>query len=145
DRERADRSNGAPAGPDRRRPRPDPGRDPGHCRHPPCRAGPGQTQGGPPPAAARAEQSPKAAPRQPPPAAHWREYGPLELDPVLSAALEEFVAIGYHGATVRGIAKRCGLSVSGIYHYYTSKQQMLVSLMDFTMIDLLARARAAQA
>jgi len=87
----------------------------------------------------------KAAPRLPPTATHWREYGPLKFDPVLSAALEEFVAIGYHGATVRGIAKRCGLSVSGIYHYYTSKQQMLVSLMDFTMIDLLARARAAQA
>jgi AcrR family transcriptional regulator len=97
------------------------------------------------PAAAPDQDTLKAAPRLPPTATHWREYGPLKFDPVLSAALEEFVAIGYHGATVRGIAKRCGLSVSGIYHYYTSKQQMLVSLMDFTMIDLLARARAAQA
>jgi AcrR family transcriptional regulator/DNA-binding XRE family transcriptional regulator len=97
------------------------------------------------PAAAPDQDTPKAALRLLPTATHWREYGPLKFDPVLSAALEEFVAIGYHGATVRGIAKRCGLSVSGIYHYYTSKQQMLVSLMDFTMIDLLARARAAQA
>lgn len=97
------------------------------------------------PAAAPDQDTLKAAPRLPPTATHWREYGPLKFDPVLSAALEEFVAIGYHGATVRGIAKRCGLSVSGIYHYYTSKQQMLVSLMDFTMLDLLARARAAQA
>ena len=97
------------------------------------------------PAATPDQDTLKAAPHLPPTATHWREYGPLEFDPVLSAALEEFVAIGYHGATVRGIAKRCGLSVSGIYHYYTSKQQMLVSLMDFTMIDLLARARAAQA
>jgi AcrR family transcriptional regulator/DNA-binding XRE family transcriptional regulator len=86
-----------------------------------------------------------ATPRQLPSAGRWREYAPLEFDPVLSAALEEFRAIGYHGATVRGIAKRCGLSVSGIYHYYSSKQQMLVCLMDFTMIDLLARARAARA
>lgn len=73
----------------------------------------------------------------------WREYGPLDFDPVLRAALAEFLAIGYHGATVRGIAARAGLSVAGIYHYYTSKQHMLVTILDLTMADLLARARAA--
>lgn len=76
---------------------------------------------------------------------HWRSYGPLDFDPVLRAALDEFLEIGYHGATVRGIAARCGLSVSGIYHYYTSKQQMLVTVLDLTMTELLTRARAAQA
>ena len=75
----------------------------------------------------------------------WRTYEPLAFDPVLRAALEEIVEIGYHGATVRGIAARCGLSVSGIYHYYTSKQQMLLTILDLTMTELLARARAAQA
>ena len=97
------------------------------------------------PTAAPNQEPSDAAPRLPPPAANWREYGPLEFDPVLNAALEEFLTIGYHGATVRGIAARCGLSVSGIYHHHTSKQQMLVALMDFTMNDLLARSRAAQA
>ena len=97
------------------------------------------------PAATPDQETSEAVSRLPAPAAHWREYGPLELDPVLSAALGEFLAIGYHGATVRGIAARCGLSVSGIYHYYTSKQQMLVAIFDFTMTGLLARARAAQA
>ena len=77
--------------------------------------------------------------------AHWRSYGPLDFDPVLRAALDEFLEIGYHGATVRGIAARCGLSVSGIYHYYTSKQQMLATILDLTMAELLMRARAAQA
>lgn len=85
------------------------------------------------------------------PAVSWpalsnlREYGPLGFDPVLQAALDEFLAIGYHGATVRGIAARCGLSVSGIYHYYTSKQQMLVRILDLTMVDLMTRAHAARA
>ena len=96
------------------------------------------------PAAGPNQESSGPRPLLPEPAAHWREYGPLEFDPVLTAALQEFLAIGYHGATVRGIAARCGLSVSGIYHYYTSKQQMLVALMDFTMADLLARSRAAR-
>jgi AcrR family transcriptional regulator/transcriptional regulator with XRE-family HTH domain len=76
---------------------------------------------------------------------HWRDYGPLGFDPVLRAALAEFLGIGYHGATVRGIAARCGLSVSGIYHYYASKQQMLVTILDLTMTELLMRARAARA
>jgi len=79
------------------------------------------------------------------PPADWREYGPIDVDPVLRAALDEFLVFGYHGATVRGIAARCGLSVAGIYHYYTSKQQMLVTILDLTMTDLLARARSAQA
>jgi len=73
----------------------------------------------------------------------WREYGPLDFDPVLRAALDEILAIGYHASTVRGIAARAGLSVSGIYHYYSSKQHMLVTILDLTMVELLARARAA--
>ncbi|MFC4948249.1 helix-turn-helix domain-containing protein [Pseudonocardia sp. GCM10023141] len=88
---------------------------------------------------------PAPAPRLPEPAPRWRDYPPLTFDPVLTAALAEFLAIGYHGATMRGIAARCGLSVAGIYHYQPSKQHMLVALMDFTMTDLLARSRAARA
>lgn len=74
----------------------------------------------------------------------WRVYGPLDFDPVLRAALGEFLEVGYHGATVRGIASRCGLSVPGIYHYYPSKQRMLVTVFDRTMTDLLVRAGAAR-
>jgi AcrR family transcriptional regulator/DNA-binding XRE family transcriptional regulator len=84
-------------------------------------------------------------PRRPVAPADWRDYAPIDFDPVLRAALDEFLAIGYHGATVRGIAARCGLSVSGIYHYYASKQHMLVTILDLTMTELLARARSAQA
>ncbi len=79
------------------------------------------------------------------PVRDWRVYGPLAFDPVLRAALDEFLDIGYHGATVRGIASRCGLSVAGIYHYYPSKQRMLVTIFELTMTDLLARAEAARA
>lgn len=75
----------------------------------------------------------------------WRDYEPLDFDPVLQAALEEFLTVGYHGATVRTIAARAGLSVAGIYHHYTSKQQLLVTILELTMAELLARARGAQA
>jgi AcrR family transcriptional regulator len=74
----------------------------------------------------------------------WRLYEPLKFDPVLRAALDEFIHIGYHGATVREIAARAGLSVSGIYHYYPSKQHMLLRLLEYTMDELLQRAEAAR-
>lgn len=75
---------------------------------------------------------------------NWRTYAPLDFDPVLRAALEEILEIGYHGASVRSIAARCGLSVSGIYHYYTSKQHMLVTILDHAMTELHQRSEAAR-
>lgn len=81
----------------------------------------------------------------PAPVRNWRRYPPLDLDPVLRAALAEFVEVGYHGATVRGIAQRCGLSVSGLYHYHPSKQELLRGILDHTMSDLLARSNLALA
>ena len=74
----------------------------------------------------------------------WRLYSELELDAVLKAALASFVETGYHGATVRDIARRAGLSVPGIYHHYPTKQDMLLGILDVTMADLLARSRAAK-
>ncbi len=74
----------------------------------------------------------------------WRHYPPLEFDPVLTAALAEFVQAGYHGTSIRDIARRCGLSASGIYHYYSSKQEMLTTLLQFAMEELLWRGDAAR-
>lgn len=76
--------------------------------------------------------------------ADWREYGEVELDPVLAAAAGAFVETGYHGATVRDIARRAGLSVPGMYHHFATKQDMLVGLLDVTMDDLLWRSQAAR-
>ncbi|MQA16024.1 MAG: TetR family transcriptional regulator [Pseudonocardiaceae bacterium] len=75
----------------------------------------------------------------------WRIYPPLTFDVVLDAALQEFLATGYHGSSVRDIARGCGMSVSGLYHHYASKQEMLARILDLTMTDLLWRSRAARA
>lgn len=74
----------------------------------------------------------------------WRRYSPLGLDPILAGALSEFTQAGYHGTSVRDIARRCELSVAGLYHYYPTKQDMLYALLHYTMTDLLARAEAAR-
>jgi AcrR family transcriptional regulator len=94
------------------------------------------------PTVLRDGQSPDASPD---PAPSWRDFAPLQLDPPLAGALEAFVELGYHGASIRTIAQRAGLSVPGVYHHWPTKQHLLVALLDLTMEDLLTRARAARA
>lgn len=74
----------------------------------------------------------------------WRSFPPLHLDPALAGGLSSFLELGYHGAPMRTIAERANLSVPGLYHYYASKQEMLVAILDLTMSDLLARSQAAR-
>ncbi len=75
----------------------------------------------------------------------WREFGPPGFDPVLTAAIALFVEIGYHGTTVRALARRAGTSVPGLYHHYRDKQEVLVRILDLTMDDLHRRVRGARA
>jgi AcrR family transcriptional regulator/DNA-binding XRE family transcriptional regulator len=79
-----------------------------------------------------------------PAGAHWRDFPPLEIDAVLAAAIDAFVETGYHGATVRAVAQRAGMSVPGVYHHYRDKQALLVRALDITMDELHWRIRAAR-
>lgn len=74
----------------------------------------------------------------------WREFPPLDIDPVLAAAIDSFVETGYHGATMRSIAQRAGMSVPGVYHHYRDKQDLLVQALDLTMDELHWRVGAAR-
>lgn len=76
--------------------------------------------------------------------ADWRTFPPLLMDQALRGALSAFLEFGYHGATMRLIAERANISVAGLYHYYASKHDMLVALLDLTMTDLHLRASAAR-
>lgn len=75
--------------------------------------------------------------------AHWRVFEPLELDPVLQAALDVFAETGYHGATMRVLAAAADLSVASIYRYHRSKERVLVALVDAQLDDLQWRIDAA--
>lgn len=76
---------------------------------------------------------------------HWRVFAPLDLDTVTAAAITSFVDTGYHGSTMRAIAQRAGMSLAGVYHYYPSKQLMLVTVLDLTMDEVEWRTQAAGA
>jgi AcrR family transcriptional regulator/DNA-binding Xre family transcriptional regulator len=75
---------------------------------------------------------------------NWREFDDLVMDDVLRAALSCIVRKGYHGCSIRDIAVEAGCSVSALYHYYPSKQAMLVALFELTMTDVLGRSAAAR-
>lgn len=75
----------------------------------------------------------------------WRRYGPLELEPGLHAAVSCFTEFGYHGTSVRDLARVARMSVPALYNRFPSKQSVLYELMLLIMEDLLARCRAAQA
>src|ERR1041384_5110722 len=62
---------------------------------------------------------------------------------VRKAALGLFAEQGYHGTSIREIARESGLSVPGVYHHYRSKQDVLVDLMATALNELLERPRTA--
>ena len=64
---------------------------------------------------------------------------------LLQAAREEFTERGYDGASIRSIAERAGLSMSMLYHYYPSKQQLLEAIISETLDAYFSSCEAALA
>lgn len=75
----------------------------------------------------------------------WREYDELELTPVLRGALAAFREHGYHGASVRDIAARVGVTVPGLYYHHRNKEAMLAALIDISIRAVVERVRLAMA
>ena len=80
-----------------------------------------------------------------PASADWRRVEPLELTPILEAALDTFHERGFHGTSVREIARRVGVTVPALYYHHDSKEGLLIALLELSTSDVLARAYAADA
>jgi AcrR family transcriptional regulator len=61
---------------------------------------------------------------------HMRTEG---LAKITNAALEVFAEYGYHGATMKQIARATGLSYGLVYHYFPSKAKIFRHLVDFAL------------
>lgn len=81
---------------------------------------------------------------QPGARADWRHFEPLDIDPVLAAAVRLVVRKGYAATSMREIAEEAGLSVAGVYHHYPRKRDLLVAAMELTMSELRERVEAAR-
>jgi AcrR family transcriptional regulator len=53
---------------------------------------------------------------------------------LLEVSLELFVHKGYHGTTVRDIAKHADISVGLLFHYFPTKETILEELATFTTV-----------
>lgn len=62
---------------------------------------------------------------------------------ILRAALTEFEAKGFHAASMRAIADRANVSPAAAYRHFDSKQAILMSIVEQTLIDLLTKLRPA--
>jgi AcrR family transcriptional regulator len=57
-------------------------------------------------------------------------------DKVLAAAVQLFAEYGYHAATMRDIARIAGIQAASIYYHYSSKQALLIEIMQTHMRQL---------
>jgi AcrR family transcriptional regulator len=64
-------------------------------------------------------------------------------DAITSAAREIFAERGYHGTSIRDIAKRAGLSLSALYYWHPSKQHLLAALIEEIQHDYFERCDRA--
>ncbi|MGW4826344.1 TetR/AcrR family transcriptional regulator [Amycolatopsis japonica] len=68
---------------------------------------------------------------------------PLELSVILDAALDVFQEHGFHGATVREIARRVGMTVPALYYHHENKESLLAALLELGAEEAAWRVRAA--
>ena len=71
--------------------------------------------------------------------------GPETREAIHDAALELFARRGYHAASMRSIASAAKVRPAAIYHWYASKEAILIRLQDDFMEELTARVEAAVA
>ncbi len=63
--------------------------------------------------------------------------------PVLAAAVRNFTERGYHGTSMRDIARDADVTVASIYHHFPSKQEVLQEIMVQVLSDVISQTRTA--
>ena len=64
---------------------------------------------------------------------------------VTAAARENFAERGFHGTSIRDIAKGAGLSLSALYYWYSGKEELLAALIEEANQDYHERCETALA
>ena len=64
-------------------------------------------------------------------------------DVVLRSAIANFNERGYHGTSMRDIARDAEVTVASIYHHFPSKQDILSQIMAKTLRDLMAMTKGS--
>jgi AcrR family transcriptional regulator len=64
---------------------------------------------------------------------------PDKLKQILRASAQVFAEKGYDGASIRDVSRASGISLSGLYYYVKSKQEILYLIQIYTFRTILAR------
>jgi TetR/AcrR family transcriptional regulator, fatty acid metabolism regulator protein len=64
---------------------------------------------------------------------------------ILAAAVKVFASKGFHAARVGDIAEEAGVAYGLVYHYFSSKEELLETIFRTTWTDMLARVREVEA
>jgi AcrR family transcriptional regulator len=75
----------------------------------------------------------------PRPIATRPRVAPDKLRQILHASAQVFSEKGYDGASIRDISRASGISLSGLYYYVKSKQEILYLIQIYTFRTILAR------
>jgi len=67
------------------------------------------------------------------------------LDRILTAAAKVFADKGFHPTTMRDLSRATDMSLAGIYHYVSGKEELLYLIQQRCFSDVLAGAQAAVA
>ncbi|MBD8610299.1 TetR family transcriptional regulator [Frigoribacterium sp. CFBP 13729] len=78
------------------------------------------------PAAASHESVVEQPPAAPP--GRYRK-GVAKREAILEAALPVFGKVGFHGASLREIARSCGVSHQSLMHYFATKDELLMAVL----------------
>ncbi|MFW0795436.1 TetR/AcrR family transcriptional regulator [Gordonia sp. CPCC 205515] len=70
-----------------------------------------------------------------------RRRGDTAREEILDASAELFTRHGYTGTSTRMIAEAVGIRQASMYHYFATKDEILVALLDTTVAAPLERAR----
>jgi AcrR family transcriptional regulator len=76
-----------------------------------------------------------------------KESATKRTDDILDAAIQEFLERGYEGTSMDRIATRAGLTKGGLYHHFSSKDEVLLSANERFMAPvatMMKRALAAR-
>lgn len=70
-----------------------------------------------------------------------RRNGNINLDEILKKSAQLMAKQGYHGTSMRDLAEITGHSLSGLYHYLESKDELLFKINERGFISLLETAK----
>lgn len=82
-----------------------------------------------------------ASGRKQAPLSRTRQRFERRLAKILLYATEVFDEKGYEGASMRDLSRASGMSLSGLYHYFESKEKLLYLIQKHTFSTIIGRLR----